>query len=363
MNKKLTSLTLILVLISCGGGGDDLEVTQTEPIEQFANWSPDFSEQTSNFTQTRTGTQGSQQTRTIVVTSSSISTDSDEETVELDINNDDDLFEDIEVVITTYTGSENLGSHQQTTYNVTEDNDMGLRVGNNFYSLLNGVLEDYGPADDGCDGCDTTEEECNLILSCQGNTLYNLDLTLFSEGISFSSSNGFSGEGQSVSLELWGSKQNDLLEGTYSDYINRFNSLYQTNFSHIDFVEVVEQTNEESVLENWIDEQFDCGGLFDGSSTQTICNFYNVLNLASSNNSFELNGSPDSGTNAFEYINGEFLLSKGEDDRYTLKMTNGRTVDNLPISLYFKGYLGYNNVDSNKNSNAKTNKKGKSKLF
>ena len=85
-------------------------------------WSPDFSEQTSNFTQTRT----------IVVTSSSISTDSDEETVELDINNDDDLFEDIEVVITTYTGSENLGSHQQTTYNVTEDNDMGLRVGNNF---------------------------------------------------------------------------------------------------------------------------------------------------------------------------------------------------------------------------------------
>tara|TARA_B110000483_G_C17877729_1_gene420474 strand:+ start:172 stop:615 length:444 start_codon:yes stop_codon:yes gene_type:complete len=140
MNKKLTSLTLILVLISCGGGGDDLEVIQTEPIEQFANWSPDFSEQTSNFTQTRTGTQGSQQTRTIVVTSSSISTDSDEETVELDINNDDDLFEDIEVVITTYTGSENLGSHQQTTYNVTEDNDMGLRVGNNFYSLLNGVF-------------------------------------------------------------------------------------------------------------------------------------------------------------------------------------------------------------------------------
>ena len=314
-------------------------------------WSPDFSEQTSNFTQTRT----------IVVTSSSISTDSDEETVELDINNDDDLFEDIEVVITTYTGSENLGSHQQTTYNVTEDNDMGLRVGNNFYSLLNGVLEDYGPADDGFDGCDTTEEECNVIASCQGNTLYNLDLTLFSEGISFSSSNGFSGEGQSVYLELWGSKQNDLLEGSYNDFMNRFNSLYQTNFSHIDFVEA--QENEDSVFQNWIDEQFDCGGLFDGSSTQTICNFYNALNLTSSDKSFQLNGSTDSGINALEFINGEFLLSKGEDDRYTLKMTNGRTVDNLRISLYFKGYLGYNNVDSNKNSNTKTKKKGKSKLF
>ena len=52
-----------------------------------------------------------------------------------------------------------------------EYDDMGLRVGNNFYSLLNGVLEDYGPADDRCDGCDTTEEECNVILNDLGEII------------------------------------------------------------------------------------------------------------------------------------------------------------------------------------------------
>ena len=48
-----------------------------------------------------------QQTRTINVTSSSNTTTSTEESINQDINDDGDLFEDIEVILTTYTGSEN----------------------------------------------------------------------------------------------------------------------------------------------------------------------------------------------------------------------------------------------------------------
>ena len=106
--------SIIITSCSSDDGGDET-VTPT-PQETFGNWSPDFTNQTSNFTQTRTGSQGTEQTRTINVTSSSSTSSSTEEILEEDINDDGDLFEDIEVITTTYTCSENLGTHQITSY-------------------------------------------------------------------------------------------------------------------------------------------------------------------------------------------------------------------------------------------------------
>ena len=123
--KLFYCLFIILFVLSCStdDGGSEMDNTNTTP-ETFGDWSPDFTNQTSDFTQTRTGSEGTQQTRTINITSSSNTTTSTEESINQDINDDGDLFEDIEVILTTYTGSENLGSHQITTYNVTEDNDI-----------------------------------------------------------------------------------------------------------------------------------------------------------------------------------------------------------------------------------------------
>ena len=69
-----------------------------KPQEAFSNWSPNFNNQISNVTQTRTGSQGTQQTRTIEVTSSSNSSSLTEESIDKDINNDGDLYEDIEEI-------------------------------------------------------------------------------------------------------------------------------------------------------------------------------------------------------------------------------------------------------------------------
>ena len=145
--------SLFLVGCSTDDGGSEMDNTNTTPEptpitpeptpkETFGNWSPDFTNQTSDFTQTRTGSQGTQQTRTINVTSSSVTTSSTEELINQDLNDDGDLFEEIEEVITTYTGSENLGNHQTKTYNINVDNDMGFTVGNNFYSLNNGWVDE-----------------------------------------------------------------------------------------------------------------------------------------------------------------------------------------------------------------------------
>ena len=162
--KKILILLVLFVLTGCSSsdGDSDTEIVVSLP-ETFGVWTPSFTDQTSNFDQTRNGNQGTQQTRTITVTSSSNTSSSNEEIINEDINSDGDLFEEIEIIVITYTGSENLGSHEVTTYNIIEDNDMGITVGNDFYPLSGGYLYDYGIFDE--------VENCNSI--------YNMDLYLY----------------------------------------------------------------------------------------------------------------------------------------------------------------------------------------
>ena len=72
--------------------------------------SPSFVDQTTSFTQTRTGNQGSSESRTINVTSSSSSEETDEYVEGEDLNGDGDQV-DVTITTTIYTASENLGSY------------------------------------------------------------------------------------------------------------------------------------------------------------------------------------------------------------------------------------------------------------
>ena len=85
--KKLFLLLTALTLFSCSSddSSDAVPTNNNVVQETFGNWSPDFTNQTANFTQTRTGTQGTQQTRTIVVTITSSTATSTEEILEEDI--------------------------------------------------------------------------------------------------------------------------------------------------------------------------------------------------------------------------------------------------------------------------------------
>ncbi|MGB2171468.1 MAG: hypothetical protein ACPH03_03395, partial [Flavobacteriaceae bacterium] len=88
---------IFLLFNYCSSDEPD-ELDNTPTIEEtFGNWTPDFIDQTSNFTQTRTGSQGTQQTRTINVTAETNTASATEGQINQDINEDGDFLEEIEV--------------------------------------------------------------------------------------------------------------------------------------------------------------------------------------------------------------------------------------------------------------------------
>ena len=357
--KYSLSFLTTLSIISCSSDNSGDEMVTPNPQETFGNWSPDFTNQTSNFTQTRTGSQGNQQTRSIGVTSSSSTSSSTEEILEEDINDDGDLFEDIEVLVTTYTGSENLGSHQVTSYNVLEDNDLGFKVGNNFYSLSDGVLENYGylEYEPSC-----SSDSDNMRLSCNDKGLYNIDLTLFSEGINYTidSTYGgveFSGEGQEFYFELWMESPNSLIGGQYDDRLTRTNKTFGTNFTITD----VDVSNQ---LDTFDDENFGCGGQYEfGSEGFDECDIFNLYNKLSTLSYYDIDGSYNSETDN-EIQMTTLDISVDSDNIYTIKLKGGINKLNLPVTLFYKGYLGYTEVDNDSYSDKSTpsSKKKKFKL-
>lgn len=347
--KLFYCLFIVLFVLSCStdDGGSEMDNTNTTPEptpqETFGNWSPDFTNQTSDFTQTRTGSQGTQQTRTINVTSSSNTTTSTEESINQDINDDGDLFEDIEVILTTYTGSENLGSHQITTYNVTEDNDMGLKIGNNFYSL-----------DDGYIDFDGDEEFCN-----ERNLFYYLWIELLGENINYNDDDGvYTGSGKTIGIEViiddYNINNNEVYEIPFVlDKVNEFYSQNITNWSEYnsfldnyfpdsdddgsyDLEETINNTdpNDSNSYGGSVNFLFcDSNGNFglDSSYTSTISDMdvYTITNGSVQNNT------PQDEIYMFQ---NSLKLSKTSDNLYTIKM-NGTTLSQLPVKLYYKGYL------------------------
>jgi hypothetical protein len=118
--KKLLLLALLLIfLLSCSksdsNGSISSEVNNSTTPETFGDWSPSFTDQTSNFGQTRTGTKGTKETREITVTSADDQVIlSIEEVENSDINEDGDNYDITTQTTTTYTASEGLGSFSST---------------------------------------------------------------------------------------------------------------------------------------------------------------------------------------------------------------------------------------------------------
>ena len=174
MKYKILFLAVsTLSLLGCSGGGDDeMSMSSSSLPETYGDWTPSFSEQTSNFTQTRTGSQGSQQTRSITINSQSSTSTSTEEIINQDINDDDDLFDELEQLTTTYSASNGLGSFQVNSYSILEDNDMGITIGNEFYPLSNGMInvDDYPATKD--DYNDESAECYGNAIACNGFGVY-----------------------------------------------------------------------------------------------------------------------------------------------------------------------------------------------
>ena len=127
--KQINLLFLIfflIIFVSCSSDseGDDMPTSITN--ETFGNWSPDFTNQTSNFTQSRIGSNGTKQTRTIDVSSTSNSTYSNEDDIKQDVNGDGDYQDSVEITSITYVASENLGQFDSVNYNVNLNNETSI---------------------------------------------------------------------------------------------------------------------------------------------------------------------------------------------------------------------------------------------
>ena len=311
--KSILLLIFSVIITSCSSDDGGEEMVSPTPQETFGNWSPDFTNQTSNFSQTRTGSQGTEQTRTINVTSSSSTSSSTEEILEEDINEDGDLFEDIEVITTTYTGSENLGTHQITLYEILEDNDIELKVGNDGWSLSNGHIMDYG----------------NDFV-CSGEERYhNLDLFFYSEGISPDSDGYTTGDGVEIILSLFPS-ESEIVPGNYMNFLEYWNSnstIFGSTFESynelLEFLYDLDEESEESLESKYCE-------IPDTS-------LFSYVEWGE----FENNGNITSDGDELDISDSNLTIEITDGNVYTIKFQGCFTKTNLPLSFYYKGYLGY----------------------
>lgn len=139
------SLLGMSLLLSCSTEESIEPVTQAIPTpETFGDWSPGFDIQTANFTQTRTGSKGTEQSRAINVTSSiEINNTTDETTLNQDINSDGDTIDMYNEITTTYSASESLGSHSLDSIELLFNQDANIINSNTGFWAGAYNSEDY----------------------------------------------------------------------------------------------------------------------------------------------------------------------------------------------------------------------------
>jgi hypothetical protein len=317
MKKLFLVLTVFTLLISCSSddSSDTPPANNNVAQETFGNWSPDFTNQTANFTQTRTGTQGTQQTRTIVVTITSSTATSTEEILEEDINEDEDLFDEVEITTSNYSASEGLGSYEIVSNSITKDNDMVLKIGNQAYSLKDGLIYYYG-----------SPEDCN--------NLYGYGINLYSEGISFNSNTQeWSGKGSKISL-YFTIESEQLYNGiSLSNPLKAYNELLGTSAqSTIDIYKLI---NEDGGVYDEVLEGLSTCEFLEKIELNMITgyyfpNTYDGDNYNEDEQLFDLH---------FDNSNNNLTINKSEDGVFTLELKNSISNGQLPVSLYFNGFL------------------------
>ena len=137
---------LCLIVFSCSKEEEPAANTVTQtvtPTETFDSWSPDFNNQTSNFNQTRSGSQGTDQTRAITVTPSQDIELSNETALDEDFNSDGDKLDMYNIVNTVYTASQSLGTHSILSYELSFNQDANI-INSNVGTWAGGYnTEDY----------------------------------------------------------------------------------------------------------------------------------------------------------------------------------------------------------------------------
>ena len=123
--KRILFLLLALLVYACTSDDDTPEPeTPTPTPVTFGDWQPAFSNQTESFSQSRTGSDGSSQSRTITVSTTITNlTDIYEIEDNNDINNDGDLFDIAQSRTIIYNTSPDVGSFSNSSVDIVHDNN------------------------------------------------------------------------------------------------------------------------------------------------------------------------------------------------------------------------------------------------
>lgn len=256
MKNILRILVLGLVLASCSSEEDTADAAPV--IETFGVWTPSFSEQTADFTQTRTGNQGTEETRTINVTNNSSTVSTNETQENQDFNGDGDKVDDVDVTSTTYTASQGLGSRTDISGTITLDRDAnvfntnpgiwfaaiyvddgtdeGEFAGYQGYRFnLDGISETLTSADGSCyDIVDTSDSEdavsdSETVIAINDEDLY-LSSTLGVDNFLTPAENEYFGTTGVTQFNVYIGFEKTTIDGV--EYVAYFLSYYDADFEY-----------------------------------------------------------------------------------------------------------------------------------
>ena len=193
--------------------------------------------------------------------------------------------------------------------NINEDTPIGLTVGNDFYPLQNGEIEDYGLWYD--------EEECTQF------TIYNLDIELYQQGITIDENGSRSGSGKGIYFEII-SDNNRLANGNYADALTLINSTFNRNFSSWTALGQVPETDD-----LYDDFETTCLDLDGYIMYREISNYVNGENVSEDE--------------APIFSGGQLSFERNTSNGEITIIFTGATTDEtrLPVSVYYKGFLTY----------------------
>ena len=146
MLRRLLNILFITFILSCSKDEKQNKTeidNQIDLVEEFSDWSPKFSNQTLSFEQTRTGTKGTEEKRTIDVLINSSINETFEGIENVDVNQDGDNYDFYNANLTIHTASNGLASFSIITNSssVTYNVDISIKnegsVSANFDTTLN----------------------------------------------------------------------------------------------------------------------------------------------------------------------------------------------------------------------------------
>ena len=126
--------------------------------------------------------------------------------------------------------------------------------------------------------------------------------------------------------------------------MTRTNETFKLDFNFGDYYNYNIGENNESKFQIWTEQNTGCNGLYElGSENFDDCQILGFYNTLSTSSFYQTEGDPFSSgeEHEIEWTNGSLEIFVDSNNVYTVKLKGATNGLNLPVSLFYKGYLAY----------------------